>query len=307
MISNLDRVRPAHSSGLLQIGDAILSVNGHSLSGKAHKDAVQLLKSAGNTLQLKVAFIVGVPPSEEGESTREKERSEEFEINCEVPPKVAIGLPPSSSDLQSNRSSDTSIITEQPPPDSPQNAPAKPPFAPGRVAADAPTSDNDSTTAEEDTAQTNAQRLVPAFHLSPNSPEQLPLSHSEDADIAMFWYDQPDEPASSPSASVVPSLHVSSVTHLLRVAGPPTVTTPPTGQAAVPTPSAMPTATPTSAVTPVITSITTPTETSNGNQLPKSPKESVNSSYHMTLTAVPIQNMQIPTISDSDDVPLFSI
>ena len=312
MISNLDRGKPAHSSGLLRIGDAILSVNGRSLSGKTHEDAVQLLKSASNTFRFKVVFIVGVPSSEEEESNREEEGSEASEIDCELPPKASVGLPPSSTNLHSSRSRDASSKIEPPPLDSPRNALAKPPLP--RRDADTSTSETGAliqsgnartSSDEEDTEQTTAQRLVSAFYLTPTSPEQLPSSYSEDADIAMFRYDQPDNPALSPTATTVPKLHVSSVTHLLRVAGPPTIAMPPPEQATV----ATPTATPTSAVTPIVTAITTPTETTDGNQLLTSPKETGNSLYQMTLTAVPIQNMQIPTFSDidGDDVPLFSI
>ena len=217
MISNLEKGKPAYNSGLLQIGDAILSVNGHSLSGKTHEDAVQLLKSAGNTFQFKVAFIIGVPPPEEEKNEKEEsEKSQGEELE---------GLLSSSSHLLSNRSSDATVRREQPQTDSPQNATATLPSDPRTDANSSETgtpvqTSSMKTSAGEDNEQTTAQRLLSAFYLTPTSPEQLPLSYSEDTDVVLFRYDHPEKTALSPSASLLPRLNVSSVTHLLRVAGP---------------------------------------------------------------------------------------
>ena len=56
-MSNLQSGKPAHSCGLLRIGDAILSVNGHNLRNCHHEDAVTVLQSVGEEVVIEVAYI----------------------------------------------------------------------------------------------------------------------------------------------------------------------------------------------------------------------------------------------------------
>ena len=43
--------------GALNVGDAILSVDGRDLSGATHDEAVQALKATGNTVKMEVGLL----------------------------------------------------------------------------------------------------------------------------------------------------------------------------------------------------------------------------------------------------------
>ena len=59
-MSDLRSGKPAHSCGLLRIGDAILSVNGHNLRNCHHEDAVTVLQSVGEEVVIEVAYIANL-------------------------------------------------------------------------------------------------------------------------------------------------------------------------------------------------------------------------------------------------------
>ena len=44
--------------GALNVGDAILSVDGRDLSGATHDEAVQALKGTGNTVKMEVGRLL---------------------------------------------------------------------------------------------------------------------------------------------------------------------------------------------------------------------------------------------------------
>lgn len=52
LISKIFPNLPADQSGLLHVGDAILSVNGRDLQHVTHEEAVQILKTAGKEVVL---------------------------------------------------------------------------------------------------------------------------------------------------------------------------------------------------------------------------------------------------------------
>ena len=67
LISHMEAGKPAHTSGKLQIGDALISVNEQSLAGSTHEEAVHLLRNSGSKVALKVVFMLGVTEEEEEE------------------------------------------------------------------------------------------------------------------------------------------------------------------------------------------------------------------------------------------------
>ena len=79
LVSDLQSGKPAHSCGLLRIGDAILSVNGHNLRNSNHKDAVTVLQSVGEEVVMEVAYIadlVSDNSDEEGEQQHQHQRQQ---------------------------------------------------------------------------------------------------------------------------------------------------------------------------------------------------------------------------------------
>ena len=46
------------TKGALNVGDAILSVDGRDLSGATHDEAVQALKATGNTVKMEVGWLL---------------------------------------------------------------------------------------------------------------------------------------------------------------------------------------------------------------------------------------------------------
>ena len=50
------------TKGALNVGDAILSVDGKDLSGATHDEAVQALKATGNTVKMEVKYMREVTP-----------------------------------------------------------------------------------------------------------------------------------------------------------------------------------------------------------------------------------------------------
>ena len=81
LVSNLQSGKPAHSCGLLRIGDAILSVNGHNLRNSPHRDAVTVLdlQSVGEEVVMEVAYIadlVSDNSDEEGEQNHHQQQQQ---------------------------------------------------------------------------------------------------------------------------------------------------------------------------------------------------------------------------------------
>lgn len=77
LVSDLQTGKPAHSCGLLRIGDAILSVNGHNLRNCHHKDAVTVLQSVGEEVVMEVAYIadlVSDNSDDEGEHHQQRQQ-----------------------------------------------------------------------------------------------------------------------------------------------------------------------------------------------------------------------------------------
>ena len=76
-MSDLQAGKPAHSCGLLRIGDAILSVNGHNLRNSHHRDAVTALQTVGEEVVMEVAYIadlVSDNSDDEGEQHQQKQQ-----------------------------------------------------------------------------------------------------------------------------------------------------------------------------------------------------------------------------------------
>ena len=93
LVSDLQSGKPAHSCGLLKIGDAILSVNGHNLRNCYHRDAVSVLQSVGEEVVMEVVYVadlVSDNSDDEGETREQQSPSEMIpsvqlrnEENCE--------------------------------------------------------------------------------------------------------------------------------------------------------------------------------------------------------------------------------
>lgn len=62
-ISEVVEGGPAHRDGRLQFGDELLEVNGVSLAGATHQDAVDLLRACKGLVRLKVLRIAGATPA----------------------------------------------------------------------------------------------------------------------------------------------------------------------------------------------------------------------------------------------------
>ena len=79
LVSDLQSGKPAHSCGLLRIGDAILSVNGHNLRNCYHRDAVTVLQSVGEEVVMEVAYIadlVSDNSDDEGEHNHQQQQQQ---------------------------------------------------------------------------------------------------------------------------------------------------------------------------------------------------------------------------------------
>ena len=169
---------PAYESGKLQIGDAILSVNGESLVGKTHNDAVKLLKSGSSEIRLSVAYVVGVTAPPEG-----KDNEDETKLN--KPPVVASISKSSSLELKAILDSKVRVAPRSTPHSS---------EVPSQV-------DEDSS--RPASAVSPYERLASSFSLHPTP---LPTHSKTDtavADMGLFRYDEVEEisPLSTPTGN----------------------------------------------------------------------------------------------------------
>ena len=181
---------PAYESGKLQIGDAILSVNGESLVGKTHNDAVKLLKSGSSEIRLSVAYMVGVTAPPEG-----KDNEDETKLN--KPPVVASISKSSSLELKSILDSKVRVASHSTPHSS---------EVPSQV---------DEENSRPASAVSPYERLASSFSLHPTP---LPAHSKTDtavADMGLFRYDEVEEisPLSTPTGNPSQTSHFSPVTH----------------------------------------------------------------------------------------------
>ena len=180
---------PAYESGKLQIGDAILSVNGESLIGKTHSDAVKLLKSGGSEIRISVAYVVGVtaPP---GNSAKE----DETKLN--KPPVVASISESSSLELKAILDSKARVASRS----TPQSS-----EVPSLV---------DENSDRLSSAVSPYERLASSFSLHPTPLPAQSKTCSAVADVGLFRYDEVEEksPLSTPTGNPGQTSHFSPVT-----------------------------------------------------------------------------------------------
>ena len=103
-MSDLQSGKPAHSCGLLRIGDAILSVNGHNLRNSHHRDAVTVLQSVGEEVVMEVAYIadlVSDNSDDEGEQNHQQQQQQPLLTrDSSVPPQNEDSLNSASSESE---------------------------------------------------------------------------------------------------------------------------------------------------------------------------------------------------------------
>lgn len=171
---------PAYESRKLQIGDAILAVNGQSLIGRTHDDAVMMLKSGSSEVTLEVAYVVGTTATPEGGSSL----AEEGETDSSRPPTVADLSKSTSLDLKAILGSTTSQSASHS-----QNSP---------LLANETISRPVSAANIESDAVSDYKRLASSFgfHLSPTPGQSISGAF---ADVGLFRYDEiEDSPVSTP-------------------------------------------------------------------------------------------------------------
>lgn len=169
---------PAYESRKLQIGDAILSVNGQSLIGRTHDDAVMMLKSGSSEVTLEVAYVVGTTATPEGGSSPAEEG------DSSRPPTVADLSKSTSLDLKAILGSTTSQSASHS-----QNSP---------LLANETISRPVSAANIESDAVSDYKRLASSFgfHLSPTPSQSI---SSAFVDVGLFRYDEvEDSPVSTP-------------------------------------------------------------------------------------------------------------
>ena len=195
LIYNMEKGMPAYESGKLQIGDAILSVNGESLIGKTHSDAVKLLKSGGSEIRISVAYVVGVTAPPEGNDNSAKE--DETKLN--IPPVVASISESSSLELKAILDSKVKRASRN----TPQSS-----EVPSQV-------DEDSS--KSTSAVSPYERLASSFGLHPTPLPAQSKTYSPVTDVGLFRYDEVEEksPLNTPMGnSNQTSHHFSPVTPL---------------------------------------------------------------------------------------------
>ena len=192
LIYNMEKGMPAYESGKLQIGDAILSVNGESLIGKTHSDAVKLLKSGGNEIRISVAYVVGVTAPPEGNDNPAKED----ETKLTKPPVVASISESSSLELKAILDSKVKRASRS----TPQSS-----EVPSKV-------DEDSS--KPTSAVSPYERLASSFGLHPTPLPAQSKTSSPVTDMGLFRYDEVDEksPLSTPTGNSNQTSHFSPVT-----------------------------------------------------------------------------------------------
>lgn len=182
---------PAYESGKLQIGDAILSVNGESLIGKTHSDAVKLLKSGGSEIRISVAYVVGVTAPPEGNDNSAKE--DETKLN--KPPVVANISESSSLELTAILDSKVRVASHS---------------TPQSNEVPSPVDENSS----RPSAVSPYERLASSFGLHPTPLPAQSKTCSTVSDMGLFRYDEVEEksPLSTPTGNSNQTPHFSPVT-----------------------------------------------------------------------------------------------
>ncbi|XP_078694153.1 uncharacterized protein LOC144923456 isoform X2 [Branchiostoma floridae x Branchiostoma belcheri] len=99
-VTNVEKGGAAHRDGRLHRGDEILMVNGGSLIGLSHEEAVDLLKSTGSLVQLVIA--TKHPP-------KDKSRRK-YSPDCSLVPMTTVPLP-TNQQVEGQRAMDTSAET----------------------------------------------------------------------------------------------------------------------------------------------------------------------------------------------------
>ncbi|KAI8483570.1 hypothetical protein Bbelb_386630 [Branchiostoma belcheri] len=99
-VTNVEKGGAAHRDGRLHRGDEILMVNGGSLIGLSHEEAVDLLKSTGSLVQLVIA--TKHPP-------KDKSRRK-YSPDCSQVPMTTVPLP-TNQQVEGQRAMDTSAET----------------------------------------------------------------------------------------------------------------------------------------------------------------------------------------------------
>jgi len=109
LVSDLQSGKPAHSCGLLRIGDAILSVNGHSLRNCYHRDAVSILQSVGEEVVMEVVYVADLVSDNSEDEGETQERLSPSEMIPLVQPHNQENNEHSSSSESEYDSPDSSI------------------------------------------------------------------------------------------------------------------------------------------------------------------------------------------------------
>ena len=109
-MSDLQAGKPAHSCGLLRIGDAVLSVNGHNLRNSHHKDAVTVLQSVGEEVVMEVAYIADlVSDNSDDEGEHHQQQQQLVTRGSSMPPQNEVDSLNSGSSESEYDSPDSSV------------------------------------------------------------------------------------------------------------------------------------------------------------------------------------------------------
>lgn len=172
LISDMEEGKLAHKCGELKIGDAILSVNGESLSGRSHQKAVSLMRAAGNSITMEVAFVVGVTESSHGAEWE----SPVAERGLRNPPILEDGsvIPPSTSSTPQRKT------------DVPSSSATS-----GSDSVSDGKSLSGKLTPPPEPERSAAEKLASAFSLAPDS------APTSDTDVSLYWYSEAEAEAAT--------------------------------------------------------------------------------------------------------------
>ena len=203
LISNMEAGKPAHTSGKLQIGDALISVNEQSLAGSTHEEAVHLLRNSGSKVALKVVFMLGVTEEEE-------------EVGS-----VSVGPEPSDADTGSPQLSSQVVMSGSP--QSVKRAPAATDLGAAVegvfISVEKLSSQEGAALVEqsESPRRSNTDNLAASFGLHVSSSSPCSVGVEADCGVPMFSHNevQDYEPqAGTPTGGCSPSVGHSENTSL---------------------------------------------------------------------------------------------
>ena len=111
LVSDLQSGKPAHSCGLLRIGDAILSVNGHNLRNSYHRDAVTVLQSVGEEVVMEVAYIADLVSDNSDDEAEQQQQLQQplLTRDSSMPPQDEVDSLNSASSESEYDSPDSSV------------------------------------------------------------------------------------------------------------------------------------------------------------------------------------------------------